>query len=316
MTDLPYAISDIHIRNFRGIEDLKLSFCGPDGKTPNRLVVIGGPNGCGKTTVLEAVLLAAGYRKGIRGEHDSKGFWVWRHSFEIDASFIEKGDVILRRCVGAGDATIGVPCVYFSSWRTSEWVGPLSISGQATRKQTHERERLAIVKQHLVNATAYDLFPSNDQQATSGISQTLEQLNETWGVFFPGENFRVERSGDVTVPAFDVYVYGRNGHRITVDELSSGQLEIFMFAARLLVWKFDEGIILIDEPELHLDQQWHRYIVDAIQKLKPNCQLIVATHSPEIYHSATSFERHFLIPDDDIRAKVWRNMVETAAQEH
>ncbi len=53
------AILSLSIHDFRGIDRLDLDFRGPDGR-PNSLVVIGGPNGCGKTAVLEAALILAG----------------------------------------------------------------------------------------------------------------------------------------------------------------------------------------------------------------------------------------------------------------
>jgi len=49
------ALKSLSIRDFRGIESLDLDFLGPDG-LPNSLVVIGGPNGSGKTSVLEAAI--------------------------------------------------------------------------------------------------------------------------------------------------------------------------------------------------------------------------------------------------------------------
>ena len=45
-------------------------------------------------------------------------------------------------------------------------------------------------------------------------------------------------------------------------------------------------LVVIDEPELHLDPQWHWVLLKVLRKLLPNTQLIVATHSPEIYNSA------------------------------
>ena len=53
------AMTALSIRDFRGIDQLELDFSGPDGQ-PNGLVVLAGPNGCGKTTVLEAALIGAG----------------------------------------------------------------------------------------------------------------------------------------------------------------------------------------------------------------------------------------------------------------
>ena len=69
---------------------------------------------------------------------------------------------------------------------------------------------------------------------------------------------------------------------------------------------FDEGVVVIDEPELHLDPQWHGLLMLAIQRLLPKVQLIVATHSTRIYDSVLSFQRHFLISETDPRAGAWR----------
>jgi len=49
-------IKNITIKNFRGIDSLSLDFTHPAGK-PLDLVVLAGPNGCGKTSVLEAAYL-------------------------------------------------------------------------------------------------------------------------------------------------------------------------------------------------------------------------------------------------------------------
>ncbi|MEM7557185.1 MAG: AAA family ATPase, partial [Cyanobacteria bacterium P01_A01_bin.84] len=43
-----------------------------------------------------------------------------------------------------------------------------------------------------------------------------------------------------------------------------------------------DGIVLIDEIELHLHPKWQRDIVPALIKTFPNCQFIVTTHSPQV----------------------------------
>lgn len=40
------------------------------------------------------------------------------------------------------------------------------------------------------------------------------------------------------------------------------------------------GIILIDEIELHLHPAWQRTVIPNLQKIFPNCQFIISTHSP------------------------------------
>lgn len=43
-----------------------------------------------------------------------------------------------------------------------------------------------------------------------------------------------------------------------------------------------QGIVLIDEIDLHLHPAWQRNIVGKLQKAFPNCQFILSTHSPQI----------------------------------
>jgi recombinational DNA repair ATPase RecF len=63
------AVTSLSIRDFRGIAALDLDFMGPDGH-PNSLVVLAGPNGCGKTAVLEAALLLVGGSELLVGRKD------------------------------------------------------------------------------------------------------------------------------------------------------------------------------------------------------------------------------------------------------
>ncbi len=43
-----------------------------------------------------------------------------------------------------------------------------------------------------------------------------------------------------------------------------------------------EGIILIDEIDLHLHPGWQRSIIPALKETFPNCQFLLSTHSPQI----------------------------------
>jgi predicted ATP-binding protein involved in virulence len=43
-----------------------------------------------------------------------------------------------------------------------------------------------------------------------------------------------------------------------------------------------EGIILIDEIDLHLHPKWQRMIVPRLLEVFPKCQFIISTHSPHV----------------------------------
>ena len=56
--------------------------------------------------------------------------------------------------------------------------------------------------------------------------------------------------------------------------------------ARLFSKKEFDGIIVIDELELHLHPEWQTKIYFALQEIFPNVQFIITTHSPHIVQSA------------------------------
>jgi predicted ATPase len=148
-------------------------------------------------------------------------------------------------------------------------------------------------------------------------STIIEEINDAWREFYPDSShtFAVEvvSSEEPGTGSFDVYLQSPDGSRLEVDLLSAGQLELFLFLSALALNEHREGIIFIDEPELHLDPQWHRLILRSLMRLQPHAQLVVATHSPEIYDAAASYERHYLVPEDDPRSWLWaqQNSVES-----
>lgn len=57
-----------------------------------------------------------------------------------------------------------------------------------------------------------------------------------------------------------------------------------------------EGIVLIDEIDLHLHPSWQRAIIPALEKTFPNIQFIVTTHSPQVL-STVKKENVFILED-------------------
>jgi energy-coupling factor transporter ATP-binding protein EcfA2 len=314
MADLPFAIAEIHIRDFRGIDDLKMSFCGPDGKTPNELVVIGGPNGTGKTAVLEACLLVTGHEDVLTGSKGKTAIRKGASKFFIDATLMDQGKERRVQYHSGRQEHFLIPCLYFSSRRVLSLVGAVGVTTgpDAVKLPETEENRLGIVKQYLTNARLFELFPTDKPISNGSYQSAIAALNSAWTQFYPGEDFALEPAGSDPTSGFDLFLNSSQVARLPVDQMSSGQLELFVFIASVLTWPANSGLIVIDEPELHLDTDWHRTIVRIIQQLKPRCQLIVATHSPDIYDSATSFERHFLVEEDDVRAKIWENVQKTS----
>ena len=152
------AITSLSIRDFRGIERLELDFRGPDGH-PNSLVVLAGPNGCGKTAVLEAALMLAGGVDLITGLRERPAIRRGAQDYEIRAEF-QAGERTWhsRDLPGATNPLISevVPHWYFSSWRAPALVGSVNptVGRRGRRPARTDQNRLLNVKQQLVNAAS------------------------------------------------------------------------------------------------------------------------------------------------------------------
>ncbi|MDM8559375.1 AAA family ATPase [Candidatus Parabeggiatoa sp. HSG14] len=78
---------------------------------------------------------------------------------------------------------------------------------------------------------------------------------------------------------------------LNINQLSSGEKTLLALVAdlarRLAITNphrenplMGNGVVLIDEIDLHLHPRWQRAVLPQLQKTFPNCQLIVTTHSP------------------------------------
>jgi predicted ATP-binding protein involved in virulence len=85
----------------------------------------------------------------------------------------------------------------------------------------------------------------------------------------------------------------KGSEKLNVNQLSDGEKCLFAMvgdlARRLAIANRNlenplegQGVVLIDEIELHLHPTWQRKIIPGLRKAFPNCQFIVTTHSPQV----------------------------------
>lgn len=136
-----------------------------------------------------------------------------------------------------------------------------------------------------------DLFELDEDQEPE---DTIKRLNELIRFYAGGEISKLRPSSDNTVDFRVKPVSG--GDSFTFDGLSSGQKEII--STLFLIWyhtKDNPSVVLIDEPELHLNSQWHRSFVKKLVSLAPQNQYIMATHSEDIMDSVNQDQRVLLL---------------------
>ncbi|RKT43973.1 AAA family ATPase [Thiocapsa rosea] len=85
----------------------------------------------------------------------------------------------------------------------------------------------------------------------------------------------------------------KNGERLTVNQLSDGEKCLMAMigdlARRMAIANpvrdnslDGEGVVLIDEIDLHLHPKWQRMLIPKLTETFPNCQFLISTHSPHV----------------------------------
>jgi putative ATP-dependent endonuclease of the OLD family len=129
--------------------------------------------------------------------------------------------------------------------------------------------RRAVIEGSKVKGKTWqDFFSEYDD--VKRFSRYLRQMGYQW-------NFRTDA---------DQLTYGfvlrRDGRDFTTDMFSSGEREITHFLLAMFALNVRDGLILVDEPELHLHPRWQKLFLNLFREIAPerNDQFIVSTHSP------------------------------------
>ncbi|MBF0212087.1 MAG: ATP-binding protein [Magnetococcales bacterium] len=213
------------------------------------------------------------------------------------------------------------PCLYFHSYRKVQEGNPELGMMVESEMMMHRRMvrtsygRMRIspgdnvfvstFKLHILRAMMgrANLFEKLDSK---NADETFEKLNGLILRYAGGTIEKLRPSLDNTV---DFRITPKNGgDSFAFDGLSSGQKEII--STLFLVWHYTRNqpcIVLIDEPELHLNAEWHRDFVQQIFKLAPENQYIFATHSEDIFKSVNDDRRLFLGMEETSSQSVHQN---------
>lgn len=74
----------------------------------------------------------------------------------------------------------------------------------------------------------------------------------------------------------------KDGKQYDMNQLSSGETEVLNFLLGILSTNIRNGLIVIDEPELHLHPRWQKVLLELVADLEERTgnQFILTTHSP------------------------------------
>ena len=116
---------------------------------------------------------------------------------------------------------------------------------------------------------------------------SLNAVRKSIEYFTEFKNPRIRRQGTPTM------IVEKDGEELDVNQLSQGEKSLMTLvgdiARRLAILNpsFDdplqgEGVVMIDEVDLHLHPKWQHNLIDKLVRTFPNVQFILTTHSPLI----------------------------------
>ena len=305
-------IEKVHIKNIKGIKDLELSF-----KKNNKIldvIILAGVNGSGKTTILESIKDFFD-NKNVNysdTEKSNVNLDIFFEKFEkknieeAEKSSIDNYEHKLRDFFNALQSYS-----YYRKNNNDYYQGQISkrfdnppkiIYVPAENKfENVETKSTTLLRKYqfinIINSNVIRDIPSyiatrRNYLATIEEDLTMKEvtnkvINEINGIFDILE-LDVKLKGfskdEKTLPIFE----NSAGEEFDINDLSSGEKQLFLRTLSIKMLEPNNSIILIDEPELSLHPKWQQRIIEVYRKIGENNQIIVATHSPHILGSVSN----------------------------
>ncbi|MDE2420728.1 MAG: AAA family ATPase [Gammaproteobacteria bacterium] len=273
-------IKKIQLKLFKRFDDLTIDL----GENPKKIIALVGPNGCGKSSIFDAF------------EEKIKDF---RHNGTEGASFFSKSayhtdetqrskpynkneSITIETLGNISRKSFYIRTAYrFTSKINVQQISslpdvlssgdePMSTISLDTRLESNYRRLLG---------SAYTEFFSGDKTGDQIKAELIGRINNILKNVIDAE---ISSLGDIMSGKGQLYFKKGNSLDFPYSNLSSGEKEVVDIVIDLIIKtkEYNETVICIDEPELHLNTAIQRKLLIEIEKLIPDsCQLWVATHS-------------------------------------
>jgi predicted ATPase len=287
-------IERVGLKRFKRFHDLTIEI-----PKRVRLVMLAGPNGCGKSSLFEAFKARHGIFSGLglnwdityfpkAGEVDSAQF-NW-NSIQIQFDKPEPSEQAAKRKM-----------FYFrSAYRNDPEfvVGSLARQGNAIDQQRfalmiHNDAAVNLNYQRLASQALEDLFEKEPDAMTIGEfkHKLIGDIRFSMGKLFP--DLMLNDLGNPLTTGTFRFDKGASRH-FEYKNLSGGEKAAFDLVLDLIVKsrEFSDTVYCIDEPEAHMNTRLQAGLLDELVRNLPNdSQLWLATHSIGMMRRARDIER-------------------------
>lgn len=89
---------------------------------------------------------------------------------------------------------------------------------------------------------------------------------------------------------YEIILKYENGLNCELQKCSSGEIELLNFLFGIILYDINNGLIIIDEPEIHLHPRWQKILFTLFRDLSNDnkIQFVIVTHSPQFVNYNTT----------------------------
>ncbi len=296
-------IKSVYLQDFKRFTDLKIT----DLPETAKLVVLIGPNGCGKSSVFDALHGKAVVQYYFGWQREQSGYWNKQYSLE-DKKRSENFNPSQRIEIDFH----GVSPTNRESWKRAIYVRSAYRNDPTVLVQQLQRVCAAVDEHRFARLIENDAAVLLNYQRL--VSDGLEEIFEDCNTNTTLDDFRKRLIGDIQdaihrlfdSPPLDLNSLGsplRDGtfrfnkgraRQFSYENLSGGEKAAFDLILDLVVKRgeYNDTVFCIDEPEAHLSLRLQSKLLSELYRLIPkNCQLWISTHSIGMMRAAYDLEQ-------------------------
>lgn len=241
-------IGKVHIKEFRGLRDCTVTF-GECNQPPHKFNMFVGANSSGKTSFIDSIIEAK--KSPTNNNIDVR--WTW---------FEEARQT-----------------VYFSSDRRQKPVDGVQVSPVESARACIEIDRI----RRFVTMTLRQQTRRMGRRHSEGTSDRdwLARLNSFWTQFRKNEttiDMDIVDHKDVDNTDWNLFLFKGDERICSVDCLSAGEIDAIAFAVPFITMPIPfHGVVLIDDVEAYMTQEWATSLLMALRTMLPEAQFVVTT---------------------------------------
>ena len=314
-------IEKVHIKNIKGIKDLELSF-----KKNNKIldiIVLAGVNGSGKTTILESIkdffnnknvnydepeksninlgiFFEDFEKKKIKeaeksSNNNKRPLWDFFSALQNYEIYIKRSDKHYHIHI-AKKFDVPPKIIYVPAENKFEEIQTYSTTLSKEYKfiNTINSNIIRDIPSYIATRRNYLATIEEDLTMKEITNKVVNEINGIFNILELDVKLKGFSKDEKTMPIFE----NSAGEEFDINDLSSGEKQLFLRTLSIKMLEPKNSIILIDEPELSLHPKWQQRIIEVYKKIGENNQIIIATHSPHILGSVSS-ENIFILYRDE-----------------